>query len=93
MRVENSDARQYYMTEAADHNWSTRQLERNINTHYYERLLSTRDKKIGKDQPESPKATLKDLIKDPYVHSLDIKIRAHSLIIPLALALLLLQVP
>lgn len=67
MRVENSDARQYYITEAADHNWSTRQLERNINTHYYERLLSTRDKKVGNDQPENPKPTLKDLIKDPYV--------------------------
>jgi predicted nuclease of restriction endonuclease-like (RecB) superfamily len=27
MRVEDPDARQYYITEAADHNWSTRQLE------------------------------------------------------------------
>lgn len=44
MRVENPAAREYYMNEAAEQNWSTRQLERNIHSLYYERLLSTRDK-------------------------------------------------
>jgi predicted nuclease of restriction endonuclease-like (RecB) superfamily len=67
MRVENPEARRYYITEAADHNWSTRQLDRNINTHYYERLLSTREKTKNTDQTENPKPELKDLIKDPYV--------------------------
>ena len=47
MRVGNLDARQYYITEAANHNWSTRQLERNINTRYFERLLSTRTRRSG----------------------------------------------
>lgn len=44
MRVENANARQYYLNEAADQNWSTRVLERNINTFYYERLLSSQNK-------------------------------------------------
>jgi len=39
MRVENSDAREYYIREAAEQNWSTRQLERNIATVWYDRLL------------------------------------------------------
>ena len=36
MRVENPAAREYYLTEAATQNWSTRQLERNINSFYHE---------------------------------------------------------
>jgi DUF1016 N-terminal domain len=34
MRVENADARHYYLKEAVNENWSTRTLERNINTFY-----------------------------------------------------------
>lgn len=41
MRVDNPKAREYYTREAAEGNWSTRQLERQIYTQYYERLLST----------------------------------------------------
>ncbi len=37
-------AREYYIQESADFNWSTRQLERNINSLYYERLLTSSDK-------------------------------------------------
>ncbi|MBL1408213.1 DUF1016 N-terminal domain-containing protein [Sphingobacterium faecale] len=47
MRVENERAREYYIREAEEQNWSTRSLERNINSLYYERLLSSKDKKIG----------------------------------------------
>ena len=43
-RVDSAEARQWYMTEAATQNWSTRALERQIGTLYYERLLSSRDK-------------------------------------------------
>jgi len=32
LRVENENARTYYLTEAADQNWSTRTLERQINS-------------------------------------------------------------
>src|SRR5690606_26557903 len=42
MRVENERAREYYIREAEEQNWSTRTLERNINSFYYERLLSSK---------------------------------------------------
>ena len=44
MRVENDNARQFYMDEAVKSQWSTRQLERQINTFFYERLLSSKNK-------------------------------------------------
>lgn len=43
LRVENTTARQWYMTEAASQNWSTRALERQIGRLYYERLLASTD--------------------------------------------------
>ncbi|MDR3246254.1 MAG: PDDEXK nuclease domain-containing protein [Prevotellaceae bacterium] len=39
LRVENPEARHWYMNEAAEQMWSYRTLDRNINTQYYERLL------------------------------------------------------
>jgi predicted nuclease of restriction endonuclease-like (RecB) superfamily len=68
MRVENPDARQYYITEAAEQNWSTRQLDRNINTLYYERILSTKNKREILDRQKSmEKTSPRDILKDPYV--------------------------
>jgi predicted nuclease of restriction endonuclease-like (RecB) superfamily len=43
-RVENEEARLWYMREAATQNWSSRALERQIGTLYYERLLLSQDK-------------------------------------------------
>lgn len=43
-RVENQDARQWYMNEAAEQNWSSRALERQIGTLFYERLLLSQDR-------------------------------------------------
>ena len=42
MRVENNNARDYYLNEAAEQNWSSRVLERNINTFYFQRLPNRR---------------------------------------------------
>jgi predicted nuclease of restriction endonuclease-like (RecB) superfamily len=44
LKVESDTARQWYMTEAATQNWSTRALERQIGTLYYERLLASQDR-------------------------------------------------
>lgn len=44
LRVESEKARQWYMDECATLNWSSRALDRQINTMYYERLLMSRDK-------------------------------------------------
>lgn len=46
LRVDSDSARQWYMDEAASQNWSSRALERQINTLYYERLLMSRDKSV-----------------------------------------------
>lgn len=43
-RVENQDARQWYMNEAAEQNWSSRALERQIGTLFYERLLLSQNR-------------------------------------------------
>jgi predicted nuclease of restriction endonuclease-like (RecB) superfamily len=71
LAVENSDARNYYMNEAADNNWSTRALERQINSFYFERLLSSKNKKAVIDNAnkitEKDKYSILDFVKDPYV--------------------------
>ena len=46
MRVENENAREFYMQEAVKSQWSTRQLERQINSFFYERLLSSKNKNL-----------------------------------------------
>ena len=68
MRVENDEARQFYEQEAARSRWSKRQLERQINTLLFERLLKSRDK-AGVLQLASEGQTAEhpiDIIKDPY---------------------------
>lgn len=68
MRVDNPQAQRYYMTEAAGQRWSVRQLDRNIHSLYYERLLSTRDKHAAGLQERGVEKQLSlDFIKDPYV--------------------------
>lgn len=67
MRVENPAAREYYLTEAATQNWSTRQLERNINSFYHERLLPSRRSTTLENQSALEKQTPHDFVKDPYV--------------------------
>ena len=66
MRVENSVAREWYLQEASAENWSVRQLERNIHSCYYQRMLSAGNTEqtptIVKKTPD-----IKDFIKDPYV--------------------------
>lgn len=64
------------MNEAAASAWSSRQLERQISTLYYERLLASRDKEPVKAEANELMAPLKaeEYIKDPYVlEFLDLK--------------------
>jgi len=68
MRVENPNAREYYLKECAEQMWSTRTLERNLNTFYYERLLSSKDKQAALEDSKTLERTNPDeFIKDPYV--------------------------
>jgi predicted nuclease of restriction endonuclease-like (RecB) superfamily len=82
LKVEKEKARIFYLDEAVDSNWSTRQLERQINSFYYERLLSSKDKKPVLEEAEQNTLPAKpeDLIKDPYVlEFLNLKENKHLL--------------
>jgi predicted nuclease of restriction endonuclease-like (RecB) superfamily len=76
LRIENDKARQWYMNEAASQNWSTRQLDRQISTLYYERLLASRDKAPVMQEAEEKLEQVEPshFIRDPYVlEFLDLK--------------------
>ena len=67
MRLENVKARNYYLAEAVQQGWSVRQLQRNINTLYYERLLSSQQPVVEiasptdapKNQPPTPSSSIR----------------------------------
>jgi predicted nuclease of restriction endonuclease-like (RecB) superfamily len=71
MRVENEEARKYYLKEAADQNWSVRTLDRNISTLYYQRLIASQKKEIINKEMEEKTKDFKpnpdDFIKNPAV--------------------------
>ncbi|AJW62047.1 hypothetical protein VO54_00558 [Elizabethkingia miricola] len=68
MRIDSNAARNYYLKEASEQNWSVRVLERHINTFYYERLLSTQNKEETAQYSTGQNNDLtRDFIKDPYV--------------------------
>lgn len=68
MRVENDEARRFYEQETAQNRWSKRQLERQINTLLFERLLKSRDKDSVLQLANKGVTTEQpiDIIKDPY---------------------------
>ena len=69
LRLDDPAAREWYANEAATQNWSTRQLERQIGTLYYERLLASKDRKrvakeAGKNLAQLDE-TPRDFVRDP----------------------------
>lgn len=69
LKVEKEDARNFYLVETTKNKWSTRELERQINSLLYERLvLSKEPEEVKKLSTQGNLIkTSKDLIKDPYV--------------------------
>jgi predicted nuclease of restriction endonuclease-like (RecB) superfamily len=67
--VENEQARLWYMNEAANGVWSTRQLDRQISTLYYERLLASREKEsVRREAKEKIREMApQQFIRDPFV--------------------------
>lgn len=69
LRVDSPAARQWYLKEAVEQNWSTRALERQIGSLYYERLLSSKDKKcLLSENPTSTSVAgpiVRDFVRDP----------------------------
>ena len=70
IRVENKTARDYYLSECVACNWSVRQLQRQINTMFYERMLASRDKnKVRAEIHDSVPKELqpREIIRDPFI--------------------------
>ena len=67
--VEDPAAREWYMNEAANQHWSTRQLERQISVLYYDRLLASRKKAPVRREARDKLAAVapEEFIRDPYV--------------------------
>ncbi len=82
LKIKNREARHFYEIEAIKNRWSARQLERQINSLLFERLLKSRDKEGVMElanQGLEPTAPI-DAIKDPYVlEFLDLP-EAHQLV-------------
>lgn len=82
LRVDDGKARNFYLNECSEGNWSTRQLERQIYSSCYERLLVNRNRRHAKRGELSGKknfpANPVEQIKDTYVlEFLGIKEGAH----------------
>ena len=69
LRIEDPTVRFWYMNEASDQNWSTRALDRQIGTLYYERLLASRDRQPVRKEAAANLAALaatpRNFIHDP----------------------------
>ena len=69
LRVESDAARQWYMNETANQNWTTRALERQIGTLYYERLLGSSDRAAVEQEATINLAPLqwspREFVRDP----------------------------
>jgi predicted nuclease of restriction endonuclease-like (RecB) superfamily len=78
MRVDEPSRREFYLNESADSGWTSRQLERQINSFFYERLLATqkesRPEIAGEIFKLEPKTDADYILKDPYIlEFLDLK--------------------
>ncbi len=71
MQIENKEAREWYIKESIENNWSARALDRQISKLYYERLLSSQEKTAIKEEAQQKTAplqtTTKDVLRDPYI--------------------------
>jgi len=76
LKVKSDNARFWYMSEAADNAWSTRVLDRQINSFYFERLLKSKNKNDVKTEVEKSikQVAQENILKDPYIlEFLDLK--------------------
>lgn len=66
-RIEDEHKREFYMAESIKNHWTSRQLERQINSSLYERLLLSNDKEsvLAVARGERMPSEAKEIIKDP----------------------------
>ena len=71
IQIENKEAREWYIKESIENNWSARALDRQISKLYYERLLSSQEKTAIKEEAQEKTTPLqtdtKDVLRDPYI--------------------------
>lgn len=71
LRVQDDNARIWYMNEASKEGWSSRMLDRNIGTQYYYRLLKSPEKEVVekemKEKTSSFQTNQFELIKSPII--------------------------
>lgn len=67
LSVDNEEERQFYIAESVKNNWTSRQMERQINSSLYERLLLSNDKEsvLAVAKNEKLPSDAKEIIKDP----------------------------
>jgi len=65
--LESDDKRNFYIAESIKNHWTSRQLERQINSNLYERLLLSNDKEsvLAVARGEKIPSEAKEIIKDP----------------------------
>ncbi|MBU0758157.1 MAG: DUF1016 family protein [Nanoarchaeota archaeon] len=69
LKIEKPSARNFYINETINSKWSTKELERQINSLLYERIALSKDKEKVMELSRKGQITKKpeDAIKDPYV--------------------------
>lgn len=69
LSIENKDKRAFYIAEVEKNNWTARQLERQINSQLFERLLLSNDVKavLAVARQEQLPTHPKEIIKDPMI--------------------------
>lgn len=76
LSVDSEGKREFYIAESVKNNWTSRQLERQMNSNLYERLLLSNDKEsvLAVAKNEKLPSDAKDIIKDPiYLEFLGLK--------------------
>ena len=69
LSIDNEDKKEFYIAESSKNNWTARQLERQINSQLFERLLLSNDVKsvLAVAREEKNPTDAKEIIKDPMV--------------------------
>jgi len=69
IRIDNQDKKEFYIAEVAKNNWTARQLERQVNSQLFERLLLSNEVKdvMAVAREEKLPSDAKEIIKDPMV--------------------------
>jgi len=67
IRIDNQDKREFYIAETIKNNWTSRQLERQMYSNLYERLLLNNDKEsvLAVAKKEKQPSDAREIIKDP----------------------------